>query len=191
MQEKLIDYEVVKSSYKSLQQKYNDLVAKEVKIIQAKPDRKIEKFNRVNFEKYIPNSQDFVAMAKYKEVADKLVKEKLRNEKNREEIKTLKRKNQYLSDNTTELVSIFDSFLRSTDLQFSQGEDNTDNLGKIGKIPKITPTTELLINSQFKNLENYLEEYNTLKSSVVTNKLFKEKLAKFKIKNETNFEIFG
>lgn len=65
---------------------------KEMRSISSKlshNNKQFQKHTKLDIEKFIPNSVDFVSMLKYKEVADKLIKEKLKNERMREEMITL------------------------------------------------------------------------------------------------------
>ncbi|CAI2366319.1 unnamed protein product [Moneuplotes crassus] len=180
LQEKLVDFEMLKTNLSTLQEKYNSLLTSQpAKKTVYKVDKRVERYNKINFEKYIPNSRDFVPISKYNEVADKLIKERLRNEKLREDINCLKDQNKYINENSNELVSIFESFIRATDLQMGVKGQPAFLPGKVGRIPRVSPKQDLLINTQFKNLENFVQEYNVLKTCIETNKTFKDKLDNF------------
>lgn len=92
-----IDYELLRQNFDALEQHWKDLESeietmKEMRSISSKLShntKQFQKHTKIDLEKFIPNSVDFVSMLKYKEVADKLIKEKLKNERMRDEIITL------------------------------------------------------------------------------------------------------
>ena len=122
-------------------------------------------------------------MAKYKEIATKLIKEKIKNEKIREENNELKSKNLYLSSTSNELMGILDNFIEATSHESQVSLLNTGiTKGYMGKTSHLNPSHTFMIDSQFKNLEDYAKGYNVLKTCFETTSIFREKIDKFKAK---------
>ena len=135
----------------------------------------------IDQNKYIPSLEEYVSMKKYKEVADKLIKEKLKNENLKQEIKDLKNLNVHLTNTRQELMQIFETFLDANAVEMQNPTEDALVLpNTVSTIPKSTKTQNILIDSQFKNLEEYAKGYNVLKTCIETSAVFKKIIGEHK-----------
>lgn len=80
-------------------------------------------------------------------------------------------------------MQIFENFLKATSTERQNlTEDAIVMPGHVGSIPKITMTQNIMIDSQFKFLEDYANGYNVLKTCIETNSLFRDIISDHKLR---------
>lgn len=116
----ILDYELLKRNFDALESHWKSLEAEiesinEIKQLNSKFAQNSEKYKKhmtPDMTRPFQKSDDWVSLSKYREVADKLVRERLKNEKLREELSAYTKKNTYLYESNRELTGIFEKFLK-------------------------------------------------------------------------------
>lgn len=191
LREERLDYDLLKQNFHALEEYAHKLEAELETIKQSDMIARSVEFNsslfrkraHIDSNKYIPNFDEYVPIKSHKEVCDKLLKERIKNEKLKDQLSDMHKKNNYLTLSNKELMKIFETFLRATaTTKQSDIEDAIVMPNTISSIPKCTKTQDLMIDSQFKSLEDYAKGYNVLQTCLETSSFFKKLIGEYKEK---------
>ena len=78
-------------------------------------------------------------------------------------------------DSSQEIMSIFEKFIKATSTDQRQKDDDTVRFGEFGLIPQNINTQNMVIETQFRTLEDFAKGYNVLKTCLETNNIFTRK----------------
>jgi len=78
-------------------------------------------------------------------------------------------------------MGLFEKFVSASSTEHhDQVSDEMVLPNTIGSIPKLTNTQNIMINSQFRSLEDFIEGYNVLKTCLETSSMFKKLIGNYK-----------